>query len=149
MMGFVDFYVLLTRSTGGSDFNYLGEERSYVSPSSSWWASLVFFIASRWFCLIAVYVVCSVVDDSVGVGVLLVVVGCLLFTISLSMEFPFQTALCCGEPSHVVCEIVVFATYFGSLWVLMSSSHVVAGLPRFQYPFCLVDIHFAVSLVQL
>ena len=51
---------------------------------------------------------------------------------------PSQTALCCGERSHVVCETVVFAAYFGSLWVLMSSSHAVAGLPRFQYPFCLV-----------
>ena len=65
-----------------------------LSPSS--WASLVVFIASLWFYLIAVCVVCSVVDGSVGVGVLVVVGRTnyerLVFTKSHSMESKIRLA---------------------------------------------------------
>ena len=43
---------------------------------------------------------------------------------------PFQAVVRCSEPCRVVRDIVV---------VSVSSSHLLAALPCFRYPFCLVD----------
>ena len=103
---------------------------------SSSWASFVDVLVSRRLSLLVACKVCSVVVCSV--------VSCWLKVSDIhEVSFhgvPFQAVLCCSELGRVVCEIVV-----------VPSSHLEAGRPRFPYPFCSVDIaglHFSMRLVQ-
>ena len=62
-------------------------------------------------------------------------------TKSLSIEFHFEPS--CAVVSQVasfVRSLLSLNTLVGCIYDLMSSSHLLAGLPCFPYPFCLVHI---------
>ena len=95
------------------------------SVSSSSFSSSSLAPPSSWSWASVVYVVCSCV---VGWGV-----GCLSQVVSLGRS------------------LLSLLVLVGCRYALMSSSHLLAGLPCFRYPFCLVDIagfQLEISCVQ-
>ena len=63
------------------------------------------------------------------------------------MPAPRVQASCCGEPVRVAPEMLSLLILIGGRHVLMSSSHLLAGLSCFRYHVCLVD--FAASVLHV
>ena len=107
------------------------------SVSSS---SLVSF--SFWLCALVVYVVCSCL---VGWAVIVVVIwvvgraGCLSLVLmkllSTASHFELSSAVV-GQVMSLVRSLLSLLVLSGCKWMLKSSSHLLAALPCFQYPFC-------------